>query len=66
MIEIWKQQPDKANLIGVLLMDLLKAINIISHSLRLTKLEAYNFHGNSLKPLQSYLISTSPYKRFIQ
>lgn len=27
MIEIWKQQLDKANLIGVLLMDLLKAID---------------------------------------
>ena len=55
MIEAWKRNLDKGNEIAVILMDLLKAFDIINHSLLLAKLEACDFSTASLKVMQSYL-----------
>ena len=55
MIEVWKKYLDKGNLVGVTLMDLLKAFDTISDSLLLAKLEAYGISLTSLEFLQSYL-----------
>ena len=48
MIEVWKQHLNKGNQVGVLVMDLPKALDTINHSLLLAKLETYGFSANSL------------------
>ena len=42
-------------IIAVILMDLLKALDTINHSLLLDKLDAYGFSMTSQKLMQSYL-----------
>ena len=46
---------DKKGKVGLLLMDLSKAFDCISHDLLLAKLHAYNFDKSSLKLIYSYL-----------
>ena len=55
MIEIWKKHLDKGEKIGVILMDLSKVFDTISHSLLLAKLNEYSFSRTSLKLMQNYL-----------
>ena len=55
MTEVQKKYLDKGDLIGIVLMDLSKALETINHSLLLAKLEAYGFSLTSLKLMQSYL-----------
>ena len=42
-MEIWKNDLDKGDRIGINLMVLCKAFDTIKHSLRLASLEAYGF-----------------------
>ena len=55
MIETWKKHLDKGEKIGVILMDLSKALDTINHSLLLAKLDACGFSRTSLKLMQNYL-----------
>lgn len=50
-----KKNLDKRNQIVVILKELSKAFDKISHSLLLAKLVAYGFSTSSLKLIQSYL-----------
>ena len=59
MIEVWKKYLDKGNLVGVTLMDLLKAFDTISDSLLLAKLEAYGISLTSLEFLKVTYVNDS-------
>ena len=58
MSENWKKQLDNGEKIGVIFMDLSKAIDRINHSLLLAKLKAYGFSNQALSLLQSYLCNS--------
>ena len=55
LIENWKRVLDKKGFGGAVLMDLSKAFDTIKHDLLITRLYAYGFSKESLKPLHSYL-----------
>jgi len=55
MIETWKKELDKNNIIGAIIMDLSKAFDTINHKLLLSKLEAYGFSPSAVKLIRSYL-----------
>ena len=54
MIEKWRQCLDKGGVVGVLLTDLSKSFDCISHALLVIKLAAYGFYYNSLQMLKRY------------
>ena len=55
MIEKWKKSVDKGKTFGVLLTDLSKAFDCLSHDLIITKLNAYGFSLSTARLMQSYL-----------
>ena len=55
MLEKWKKSVDKKGSSGVLLTDLSKAFDCLSHELLIAKLEAYGLSYSSLKFIDSYL-----------
>ena len=55
MLEKWKSAVDKGKSFGVLLTDLSKAFNCLSHELLLAKLHAYGFSIAALRLIHSYL-----------
>ena len=55
MLEKWKNIVGKRKCFGVLLTDLSKAFNYLSHEPLITKLHAYDFDLPALKLVQSYL-----------
>ena len=55
MLEKWKSSVDKGKVFGVLLTDLSKAFDCLSHELIIPKLNAYGFSLSALKLMQSYL-----------
>ena len=55
MLEKWRATLDNRGCSGVLLTDLSKAFDCLSHDLLLAKLEAYGFDCMSVKLLHSYL-----------
>ena len=55
MLEKWKSLVDKGKAFGVLLTDLSKASDCLSHELIASKLNAYWFSLSALKLIQSYL-----------
>ena len=55
MLEKWRATLDNRGCSGVLLTDLSKAFDCLSHDLLLAKLEAYGFDYMSVKLLHSYL-----------
>ena len=55
MMEIWKKHLDKGDQIGIILINLSKAFDMVNHSLLLAKLEAYRFCTSFLKSMQSSL-----------
>ena len=55
MLEKWKSSVDKGKAFGVLLTDLSKALDYLSHELIIEKLNAYGFSLSVLKLMQSYL-----------
>ena len=55
IIEKWKSSMDKGKAFGVLLTDLSKAFDCLSHELIIAKLNAYGFSLSALKLMQSYL-----------
>ena len=55
MIETWKEDLDKGNTVGVIIMDLLKAFDTINHGLLIAKMKAYGFSKSSLEMLITYL-----------
>ena len=55
MLEKWKSSLDKGKVFGVLLTDLSKAFDCLSHELIIAKLHAYGFSLSALKLMQSYL-----------
>ena len=61
MIETWRSKLNCGNKVGVLIMDLSKAFDIINHDLFLSKLKAYGFNENSVSFIRSYL--TNRYQR---
>ena len=54
MLEKWKSSVDKGKAFGVLLTDLSKAFDCLSHGLIIAKLSAYGFSLFALKLMQSY------------
>ena len=55
MLEKWKSSVDKGKAFGVLLTDLSKAFDCLSHELIIAKLNAYGFSLSAQKLMQSYL-----------
>ena len=55
MLEKWKSSVDKRKTSGVLLTDLSKAFDCLSHDLIIAKLNAYGFGLSTLNLMQSYL-----------
>jgi hypothetical protein len=55
MLEKWKMAVDKNKSFGVLLTDLSKAFDCLSHELLIAKLEAYGFSMSALRLILSYL-----------
>ena len=55
MLEKWKSSVDKRKAFGVLLTDLSKALDCLSHELIIARLNAYGFSLSALKLMQSYL-----------
>ena len=55
MLEKWKLSVDNGKAFGLLLTDLLKAFDYLSHELLLTKLHAYGFSFAALRLIRSYL-----------
>ena len=55
MIEKWKKSVDKGKTFGVLLTDLSKAFDCLSHDLIIAKLNAYEFSLSTARLMQSYL-----------
>ena len=51
IIENWKKQLDNGEKVGVILMDLSKAFDVINHSLLLAKLKVYGFSNQALSLL---------------
>ena len=58
VIESWRKCLDASGIVGIMLMDLLKAYDCIRHDLLIDKLEAYGLDRNSLKRIYSYLTGT--------
>ena len=57
MLEKWKITLDKKGCCGVLLTDLSKAFDCLSHDLLIAKVDAYGFEYMSTKLIYSYLIN---------
>ena len=57
MLEKWRSTLDKRGFSGVLLTDLSKAFDSLSHDLLLAKLDAYGFDYYSVKLIHSYLVN---------
>ena len=55
MLEKWKSAADKAKIFGILMTDLSKAFDCLSHELIIAKLNAYGFSLPALKLMQSDL-----------
>ena len=55
MLEKWKSLVDTGKAFGLLLTDLSKAFDCLSHELIIGKLNAYGFSLSALKLMQSYL-----------
>ena len=55
MPEKWKNTVDEGKYFGVLLTDLSKAVDCLTHELFKAKLHAYGFDLPALKRIQSYL-----------
>ena len=55
MLEKCKSSVDKGKVFGVILTDLSKAFDCLSHELIIAKLNAYGFSLSALKLMQSYL-----------
>ena len=64
MLEKWKRAVDNGKVFGVLLMDLSKAFDCLSHELLLTKLHAYGFSISSLRLIYSYLANRKQRTKF--
>ena len=56
MLEKWTSSVDKGKAFGVLLTDLSKAFDCLSHELIIAKLNVYGFSLSALKLMQSYLL----------
>ena len=57
MLEKWRLSLDKNGCAGILLTDLSKAFDSLSHDLLIAKLDAYGFELNSVKLIHSYLVN---------
>ena len=55
MLEKWKRAVDNGKVFGILLTDLSKAFDCLSHELLLAKLHAYSFNISALRLIYSYL-----------
>ena len=55
MLEKWKRAVDNGKVFGILLRDLSKAFDCLSHELLLAKLHAYSFSISALRLIYSYL-----------
>ena len=55
MLGKWKSAVDKGKIFGILMADLSKAFDCLSHELIIAKLNAYGFSLPALKLMQSYL-----------
>ena len=55
MLEKWKRAVDNGKVFGILLTDLSKAFDCLSHELLLAKLHAYGFSISALRLIYSYL-----------
>ena len=55
MIEKWTLEVDNGKVFGILLTDLSKEFNCLSHELLLGKLHAYGFTISALRLIYSYL-----------
>ena len=55
VIETWKKHLDNGEKVGVILVELSKAFETISHSLLLAKLNACRFSRTSLRLMENYL-----------
>ena len=55
IIENWKGNPDKANKLRAIFMNLYQASNTLDHSLLIAKLEGYGFDSLSLQIMKNCL-----------
>ena len=55
LTEKWKKSVDNGWVFSALFTDLSKVFDCLSHEILITKLDAYGFHKNTLKLVNSYL-----------
>ena len=54
LVENWKAEFDRKNIVGVLALDMSKAFDSVCPALLIKKLQAYNFSESALNLMRSY------------